>query len=94
MIVFTSLTEAFWYGFTIGAASLAVLTMIIIIIVLNILEARNKPCKKCGKPHKDCICEKVPTKRELMKEIKKFQKKQEIEILKERLEIMKKGDNK
>ena len=91
-MIFTSLTEAFWFGFSFGAASLAVLTIITIIIVLNILEARNKPCEKCGKPHKDCICEKVPTKRELMKEIKKFQKKQEIEILKERLEIMKKGD--
>ena len=94
MIVFTSLTEAFWYGFTIGAASILVLAMVITIVILNIFEARNIPCKKCGKPHKDCICEKVPTKRELMKEIKKFQKEQEIEKLKERLEILKKGDNK
>lgn len=93
MFVFTSLTEAFWYGFTLGAAGIAILAMVTAIIILNILEARNTPCKKCGKPHKDCICEKVPTKRELLKEIKEFQKKQEIEKLKERLEILKKGDN-
>lgn len=94
MIVFTSLNQAFWCGFIIGAAGIAILGIITAIIVLNIFEARNTPCKKCGKPHKDCICEKVPTKRELMKEIKKFQKEQEIEKLKERLEILKKGDSK
>lgn len=93
MFVFTNLIEAFWYGFIIGAAGIAILGIITAIIILNILEARNTPCKKCGKPHKDCICEKVPTKKELLKEIKEFQKKQEIEKLKERLEILKKGDN-
>lgn len=94
MIVFTSLNQAFWTGFVLGAASILVLAIIISMTIAIILDARNTPCKKCGKPHKDCICEKVPTKRELMKEIKKFQKEQEIEKLKERLEILKKGDNK
>ena len=92
MMIFTSLTEAFWCGFVLGAAAVAILTIITITIVAIIKEARNTPCDKCGKPKKDCKCEKTPTKRELMKEIKKFQKAQEIEILKERLEIMKKGD--
>lgn len=94
MIIFTNLTEAFWYGYVLGAASLCVFLFILGMIITIIHDARNEPCKKCGKPYKDCICEKVPTKRELMKEIKKFQKEQEIEKLKERLEILKKGDNK
>ena len=93
-MIFTSLTEAFWWGFSFGALGIALLVAIASTIIAAVYDARNTPCKKCGKPHKDCICEKVPTKRELMKEIKKFQKAQEIEKLKERLEILKKGDNK
>jgi hypothetical protein len=92
MIVFNSLTEAFWFGFSFGALGIAILVAIASTIIAAVYDSRNKPCEKCGKPHKDCICEKVPTKRGLMKEIKKFQKEQEIEKLKERLEILKKGD--
>jgi hypothetical protein len=91
-MIFYNITEAFWCGFVLGAAAVAILTIITITIVAIIKDARNIPCDKCGKPHKDCICEKAPTKRQLMKEIKKFQKEQEIEKLKERLEILKKGD--
>ena len=92
MEIFTTLTQAFWCGLIIGAGVVLLLASIIATIAAIISEERNRPCKKCGKPHKNCVCEKVPTKRELMKEIKKFQKKQEIEKLKERLEILKKGE--
>lgn len=92
MEIFTTLTQAFWCGLALGAGIVLSLTAIIVTIAAIVSDARNEPCKKCGKPHKNCVCEKVPTKRELMKEIKKFQKAQEIEKLKERLEILKKGD--
>ena len=91
-MIFYNLTEAFWCGFVLGAAAVAILVAIASTIIAVVYDVRNKPCKKCGKPKKECICEKAPTKRELMKEIKKFQKAQEIEKLKERLEILKKGD--
>lgn len=92
MFIIETMEEAFFAGMGYGIAGILLLAIIIMTIANIVIDAKNKPCEKCGKPHKDCICEKVPTKRELMKEIKEFQKKQEIEKLKERLEILKKGD--
>lgn len=81
----------FWIGAVFGmlvfTACLALGNLIGFIVV------KATTCKKCGKSKKECKCEITPTKRELIKEIKKFQKQQEIEKLRERLEIMKKGDN-
>ena len=85
-----TLETAFW-----GGACFGVLVMIVCIAIGSLIGSivvNATTCKKCGKSKKECKCEKVPTKKELMKEIKEFQKKQEIEKLKERLEILKKGE--
>jgi hypothetical protein len=86
-----TLEAAFWGGACFGA--IVVITCIAIGSLIGSIVVNATTCKKCGKPKKECKCnEKAPTKRELMKEIKEFQKKQEIEKLKERLEILKKGE--
>ena len=94
MFIIETIEEAFFTGMGYGIAGILLLASIIMTIVNIVVDVRNMPCKKCGKPRKECICEKAPTKRQLMKEIKKFQKEQELEKLKERLEILKEGDNK
>lgn len=80
----------FWIGATFGVLVFTVCLVIGSLIEVAVIKATT--CKKCGKSKKECKCEKDPTKKELVKEIRKFQKQQELEKLKERLEILKKGD--
>lgn len=86
-----TLEAAFWGGACFGA--IVIIVCMAIGSLIGTLVVKATTCKKCGKPKKECKCEKELSKRQIMREIRKFQKEQELEKLKERLEIIKKGDN-